>query len=406
MPDTRLDLDAAVRRMLADIRPLTGTDTVAVADALGRVTAHTVTAPVNLPPFAASAMDGYALRAADLEGEPPYTLQVCGTSAAGHPATAATPRGGCLRIFTGAALPDDLDSVVIQEDCDRHGDRITVRQRVQPGEHVRPVGHDVVAGATIVAAGRRLTQFDQGWLTACGLARVEVVVRPRVGVFSTGDELLEPGVAQGPGQIYDANRMTLRALLASLPVEVRDFGIVPDDPVRIRQVLERADAECDLVITSGGVSVGDADRVREVVESLGVLEIWKLNLKPGKPLAYGRLRRAVFFGLPGNPVSTIVTALMAARPAIERLCGATPTAPLSVPARLLVDIAHAPGREEFQRGTLSWEGEELTVTVTGDQSSNRLASFAGANCLIRIHKDQGDVSRGSRVTTLPLHGLL
>jgi molybdopterin molybdotransferase len=406
VPDTRLDLDDAVGRILADTRPVTGVETIAVAAALGRVTAATVTAPINLPPFAASAMDGYALRADELLGDPPYRLTVGATSAAGHPASVGTPPGGCVRIFTGAALPPDLDTVVIQEACERQGNTVTLRKRVQRGDHVRPVGHDVAAGGIIIDAGRRLSPFDQGWLTACGLSQVDVLVRPRIGVFSTGDELLEPGTDQGPGQIYDANRMTLRALLASLPVEVHDFGIVPDEPSVIRQVLEQADARCDLVMTSGGVSVGEADWVRSVVESIGTLDIWKLNLKPGKPLAYGRLRHAVIFGLPGNPVSTIVTALMVARPVIERLCGATPTAPLAVTARLLVNVQHTAGREEFQRGTLRWDNGELTVTVTGDQSSNRLASFADANCLIRITKDQGDVNRGSRVTTLPLRGLL
>ncbi|HEX7034462.1 MAG TPA: gephyrin-like molybdotransferase Glp [Pseudomonadales bacterium] len=406
MNESRLDLDQALDAILADARPASGEERVAVAAALGRVLARSIDAPVSLPPFAASAMDGYALRRGDVDGEPPYRLRLAGTSYAGHPVDAPTPPGSCVRIFTGAPVPADLDTVVIQENCAVEGDRIRIDVRVAAGDNIRPVGHDIAAGQRLLDRGRRLNAFDVGWLAACGIAHVDVHTRPVVGLFSTGDELIDAGTAPRPGQIFDSNRRTLISLLAPLPVAVKDYGIVPDRRERIRDVLEQADAECDVVLTTGGVSVGDADWVKDVVSEIGRLRIWKLNIKPGKPLAYGRLSRAAFFGLPGNPVSTIVTALMLALPAIERVCGTEPSPPLTVPATLRGAIRHQPGREEFQRGRLSAGDDGLQVAATGDQSSNRLASFADANCLIRIPKDCGDVADGSRVRVLPFRGLI
>lgn len=406
MPDTRLDLDQALAALLADTRPLTTTETVSVTGARGRILASDVRAPINLPPFRASAMDGYAVHSRDCQGDAPVRLRLGGTSLAGHPLQSPTPPGHCARIFTGAAVPDDLDAVVIQENCEPQGDEVIVHGAATPGSNVRDVGHDVPEGTRILEAGGRLGPFDVGWLAACGIDRITVAAAPRVGVFSTGDELLEPGTRPGPGQIFDANRVALAALLGNLPVTIADYGIVADDPRAIRQLLERADDECDLVVTSGGVSVGDADWVKRVVEDIGTLGFWRLNLKPGKPVAYGRLSRAAFLGLPGNPVSTIVTALLLVRPVLQRLCGGIPTPPLEIAARLEHPLRHEPGREEFQRGTLRLRDGENWVATTGDQSSNRLGSFAGATCLVRIPKASGNLEAGSPISVLPFEGLL
>ena len=406
MAESRLDLDEALRIILADTRPVPGSELVDLPAALHRVLAEPLDAPISLPPFMASAMDGYALRSSDLHGPPPYRFETAGTSYAGRPADAPTPAGSCVRIFTGAPMPADLDTVAIQEDCRIDGAHVWIDAEVCAGDNVRPPGHDVHRGKRILEAGRRLTPFDLGWLAACGIARVRVGRRPVVGIFSTGDELVDAGTTPGPGQIFDANRLTLSLLLGGLPVHVRDFGIVPDDRAMIRAVLEDADDACDVVVTSGGVSVGDADWVKDVVSEIGHIDLWRLNLKPGKPVAYGRLRKAAFFGLPGNPVSTIVTALMLARPVVERLCGSTPAPPLTVFAALRGALRHQPGREEFQRGALRHGDGGLEVSVTGDQSSNRLASFAEANCLIRIPKECADLHDGSSVATLPFSGLL
>jgi molybdopterin molybdotransferase len=370
------------------------------------VLAAGLTAPVDLPPFAASAMDGYALRSSDLRDAPPFRLQVVGASTAGHPWTGPVPAGACIRVFTGAVVPEALDAVVIQENCSVEGGSVVIHTNVAPGDNLRPRGHDVARGDGLLDGGTRLAAHHIAWLAACGFRSVHVYRRPRVAVLSTGDELAEPGRALAPGQIFDANRLALLALLGSLPLEIVDYGIVPDTADAIRRVLDRAGASCDAVITSGGVSVGDTDLVKETVRCTGTLDIWKLNIKPGKPLAVGRTGRAMFFGLPGNPVSTIVTALLVARPALLALAGASPDPAPAFEATLEGTLRHPPGREEFQRGRFGLRNGRLRVRVTGDQSSNRLASFARANCLIRVPAASGDLEDGDVVSILPLEGLL
>lgn len=402
---TSMDLDDALQHVLTRTRQVPGCHPVTLTDAIGRVLAEPVSAPMNLPPFAASAMDGYALRSGDA-GVPNARLSMVGASLAGHPYLTGVPDGGCVRIFTGAALPAQADAVALQENCRLEGDTVIVEHAIRAGENVRPVGHDIRAGAPMLDAGRRLSALDAGWLAASGVTGVVVRERPCIGILSTGDELREPGTQLPPGAIYDANRTILAGLLRALPVQVIDFGIVADQRATIADILEDAGRNCDAVITSGGVSVGDADWVRDVVQQLGTLELWRLNLKPGKPLAYGQLPRAAFFGLPGNPVSAIVTFLLVVRPAIEVMCGCPPSQPPVVPATLTTPVAHQPGREEYQRAFCTFGGDEATVAVTQDQGSNRLASFAAANCLVRIPKDAGNLPAGSRVATLPFRGLL
>jgi molybdopterin molybdotransferase len=377
-----------------------------------RVAAADITSAVNLPPFRSSAMDGIAVAANRLADSPPFDLRIAGESRAGHPLSTTTQlnSGDCVRIFTGAPLPAELDTVIIQEDCEFVAGEPLPRAiaRVQPktGDNVRGVGHDIAAGQQIVASGERLNPFTVGWLSACGESRVRVVRRPRVSIFSTGDELREPGNPLEPGQIYDANRILLRRMLARLPVDVSDLGILPDDPDAIRSALTAAASQSDMMITSAGVSVGEADFVAQLVKEIGVLEVWRLLIKPGKPLAFGRLGDCLFFGLPGNPVSTVVTFLIVARQALLRLCGTTCHRPVEYSATLADKIYHKAGREEFQRGQLKQSSGNLIVHTTGDQGSNRLASFHAADCLIRIDKELGDLSPGTNVPVLPFEGLL
>jgi molybdopterin molybdotransferase len=371
-----------------------------------RIAAMDVLANVSLPPFRSSAMDGYAVCAKHQHGVAPIEIPVSGESFAGHPYAGTVDPGACVRIFTGAAMPDELDTVVIQEDCEVIEGGIRVGVDISRGDNVRMVGHDVVKGEVIVNQGQCLTPFDIGWLAACGHAEVTVTARPKVAIFSTGDELREPGSSLMAGQIYDSNRYLMSALLASLPVEVKDLGALPDDKDATTQALRAAAQQADILITSGGVSVGDADYVTTVLQEIGELEIWRLNIKPGKPLAYGRVGDCRFFGLPGNPVSTIVTFLLIASPAIMRMCGANHQEPATQSAILSEAIQHRPGREEYQRGNVTNHEDGTTVQVTGDQSSNRLASFSSANCLIRIPKDSGDLAAGTKVSVLPFFGLI
>ncbi len=401
-----IDLNEAVDRIVAGIAPIGRTEVVDLSSANGRVAAQDVDASVSLPPFPSSAMDGYALRSADVAANPPYELEIIGQSLAGHPFPSSPADGEAIRIFTGAAMPPGTDTVVVQEDCAATGDRVRIDKAVNPGDNVRDEGHDVRQGDPIVKSGQQLNPFSIGWLAASGHGSIKVRARPRVAVFSTGDELRDPGSALEPGQIYESNRPMLRALLEPMPVEVVDLGRIADDPDKTLQAMQAASVQAEAMITTGGVSVGEADFVADAVASLGSLEIWRMNIKPGKPFAFGRVGGCLFFGLPGNPVSAAITYLMVARPALARLCGAeSSSAPIAL-ARLSDPISHKPGREEFQRGRMWVSESETKVSVTGDQSSNRLATFNQANCLIRIPKETGALKPGDEVEVLPLFGLV
>jgi molybdopterin molybdotransferase len=404
-----LDIEDAVDLLLKGISPLVDDiATVAIRDAIGRVTSDDIRATVDVPPFANSAMDGYAVCSTDtiFQTDSPAALTIAGTSFAGNPFEGPLPENASIRIFTGAEMPQRADAVIIQEEATSEAGAVRFETLPLAGQNVRSRGHDVLADEVMFTAGRRLSAFDIAWLSACGHPQVSVLRRPRVAVFSTGDELIEPGNTLRPGQIFDSNRLVLELLMNSNEVEVLDLGIIKDDESSIIKALKAAQNDADLVLTSGGVSVGDADYVRTAIEKTGAIDFWKLKLKPGKPLAFGRTGGVPFFGLPGNPVSTIVTFLLIVKPALEKLAGTVPKPLLKIPASLGSPIAHKPGRAEFQRGELIDKGGELTVTPTGDQSSNRLSTFRDANCLIWIPVDAGNLERGSVVKVLPFGGLI
>ena len=397
-----LDLDAALRRILDEVPAPTASERVDIAQALGRVAAEDCLAATDLPPFPASAMDGYAFRwRSDLGGR-----RVVGASLAGHPFTGVVGKAEAVRITTGAALPADCDTVAVQEDCRVADGVLQVQQPVRRADNVRQTAQDLKRGAVVAERGRRLSPFDIGALAAAGVAAVSVFARPRIAVFSSGDELQQPGTALAYGNIYDSNRYAVASLVSQLPVETVNLGVLPDAEDAIAEALRQASGDCRMILTSGGVSVGEADLVKAAIESLGHLRFWRLNLKPGKPLAFGRIGDALLLGLPGNPVSSIVTYLLLARPAIEALCGMRPQPPLRVHCELTEAVRHKPGREEYQRGVLSTRDGPARVCATGDQSSNRMSTFAAANCLIRIPKTAGDLAPGSAVDALPFWGLL
>ena len=397
-----LDLDAARQRILAEIPAPQAAERVPLDQALGRVAAEDCRARTDLPPFNASAMDGYAFR-----WRPGLTrLRVVGASLAGHPFNGTVADGAAVRITTGAALPSDCDTVVIQEDCALSGTALRLNSVPSRGGNVRLQGHDLREGNTVAARGRRLNAFDIGTLAAAGIDAAGVFARPGIAVFSSGDELQRPGTPLTQGNIYDSNRYAVAGMLSQLPVAVRNLGVLADDADAIANALTQASTECALILTSGGVSVGDADLVKTTLERLGELGFWRLNLKPGKPLAFGRIGQARLMGLPGNPVSTIVTYLLLAKPAVEALCGMVPQQPLTLRCRLTQAVRHKPGREEYLRGTAATAQGTAEVTPTGDQSSNRMSTFAAANCLIRIPKGEGDLAAGAWVEVLPFTGLV
>ncbi len=405
-----MDLEEALERLFAALPVTCASHTLGLDQAHGRVLSAPVTAPVDLPPFNASAMDGYAVRSADFQRQPQQPLRCIGESLAGHPFGGEVTAGTCVRVFTGSKVPTGADQVLLQEEVAHIDDGHVTFTPHQPSEpYVRPIGHDVHAGTQLADRGDRLHAFTLGALAAAGVDQVSVYTLPKVGVFSTGDELVDPGTppaALAEGQIYDSNRFTVLNLLRNTPCETIDLGRLADDPETVRQAFASASEQCDLLITSGGVSVGEADFITATIEELGELNFWRLNLKPGKPLAFGRIGKCHVFGLPGNPVSTIVTLLLLARPAICHCAGARPTTPMRLPAKLTGTLRHQPGRVEYQRGIARETADGLSVEVTGDQSSNRLSTFQGANCLIEVPKQAGDLHTGEAIRILPLADLL
>lgn len=404
-----LDVDAAVGRLRALLRPLAereqaSSEQVKLADACGRIVAEAIFAPVDLPPFDASAMDGYAVASAGLDHTADKNWQVIDESLAGHPARKAVSSTSAIRIFTGAVMPDGADAVVLQEDVVRRGDQVASAEPIRPAQHVRHRGHDVRSGGLLCATGRKLSVYDLSWLAACGIDLVRVRRQVRVAVFSTGDELADRGTPLEAGQIYDSNRFAVSTLLREKAATSIDLGCLPDDPSAIRNALLEAARVADLIVTSGGVSVGDADFVKDVVAEIGSIDFWRIALKPGKPLAVGRVGDAVFFGLPGNPVSTIVTYLLFVAPAVDLLAGAVVQSPFVLRAQIGHGVRHAVGRREYMRGLAVATKRGLAVTITGDQGSNRLATFANANCLVVIDENVGSLDAGDDVGVILLSG--
>ncbi|RMG56176.1 MAG: molybdopterin molybdenumtransferase MoeA [Gammaproteobacteria bacterium] len=401
----QLTVEQALERILETVAPVSGRERLHLRQALDRVLLEPVVATFDVPPHRNSAMDGYALRAADL-GTDGTRLRVVGRSMAGAPFEGRVGAGEAVRIMTGAVVPEGADTVVMQEQTEREGDEVVIRGNHREGANIRHPGEDMRAGSTVLEAGRQLNAADVGLLASLGIAEVTVYRRPRVAFFSTGDELRGIGEPLGEGDIYDSNRYTLDALLARLPVERLDMGVIPDDLEAVRKAFREAAAVADLVLTTGGVSVGEADYIKTVLEELGQIGFWRIAMKPGKPLAFGNLGQAHFFGLPGNPVSTMATFVLFVRPALQRMMGRSPEAPLRLRARVLNDLRKSPGRKDHQRGILRQEGGELVVETTGLQGSHVLSSMSRANCFIVLPRGSGPVASGEEVEVLPFFGLL
>ena len=403
-----LTVDDARRRIDALIRPVVPHERAALRASLGRVLAEPVVATVDVPPHPNSAMDGYAARSADIpsEGES-RALRLIGHSLAGAPFSGQVGPGECVRILTGAVVPAGADAVIIQEVVEPAGDSVRVPGGVRAGDNVRYPGQDVRAGDAVLATGVRLHPAHLGVLASVGVVEVTVHRRPKVAFFSTGDELRGAGEALGPGQIFDSNRYTLFGMLRRIGVDALDLGVVRDRREDVRRAIEGAAAVADAIVTSGGVSVGDTDYVRETLAEIGQVDFWRIAMKPGKPLAVGRVGAASFFGLPGNPVSAMVTFYQFVQPALRRLAGELDVAPLHVRARCEVRLVKQPGRLEFQRGILrSDAGGNLGVTTAGLQDSHVLSAMARANCFIILPLESAGVEPGDTVVVQPFEGLV
>jgi molybdopterin molybdotransferase len=380
--EARTTILSAAQSLVAE-KPLHKTETVSLLESCGRILVHDVIATVNVPPCDNSAMDGYAVRSADCAAG--VCIPVAGTIYAGampellQPATAQ-------RIFTGAPVPQGADAVVIQEDVALDGEAILINAdvAVNAGENIRRAGEDIAVGDILFSAGHRLRAQDIGLLASIGIDRVHVTAPLRVGLLCTGDELLEPGDAPQAGKIYNSNRYLLSALLRDLGCEVIDAGIVKDDLAATEIALQKLSAAADVVISTGGVSVGDADYVKQAVLSQGKLDVWKIAVKPGKPLAFGVVGSAPFFGLPGNPVSAFVTFMLFVRPFLQTLQGSTVQDLRQIPVRAGFDWPRAGKREEYLRVMLQQEGDGLIARALPNQGSGVLSSVCRADALLRV----------------------
>ena len=399
-----LPVDVALARIAEAITPISDIEWVPVRGALSRILAEDVISPVDVPNHTNSAMDGYALAASDLLAA---DLKVIGTAWAGSAYAGPVGSGECVRIMTGAVIPDRCDTVVMQEQAERIDDRIRLAAGQKSGQHVRRAGEDLAAGEVALVRGRCLLPSDLGMVASLGIGELAVLRKPRIAFFSNGDELRSIGETLALGDVYDSNRYTLHGMLTRLGVEFIDLGVIPDDRDRIRETFLRAAAIADVVITSAGASVGDADYVKEVLDEIGEVNFWKLAMKPGRPLSFGKIDHAHFFGLPGNPVSVMVTFYQFVLPALRQLMGEENWIPLRFPARTLNRLKKRPGRTEFQRGYLVQDDSgDLTVHSTGDQGSGILSSMSQANCFIVLDIDSDGAQVGEMVTVEPFAGLV
>ncbi len=392
------------------LTPVTATERVHVRAALDRVLAEDVVSPVAVPGHDNSAMDGWAVRFADLAADGETTLPRIGESFAGKPFAGTLAPGTAVRIFTGGVMPPGADTVVMQERATEidGGVRIAAGAVTKAGQNRRFAGEDVRQGQVVFRRGQPVRPAELGMIASLGVNEVTVYRRLRVAFFSTGDELKSIGTPLAAGEIYDSNRYTLYGMLVRLGCEIVDMGVVPDVPEALEHAFATAAANADVVITSGGVSVGEADFVKQLMDKLGEVLFWKIAMKPGRPLAYGRIGAAHFFGLPGNPVSVMVTFYQFVRDALLVLQGRADVAPVpTFRATLATPIRKAPGRTEFQRGILTpAAGGGYEVRTTGDQGSGILSSMSQANCFIVLGTDTGNVAAGEAVDVQLLEGLL
>lgn len=397
------DVVATTCALVADLRAdPSNHETVDIGDLTGRVLAQPVISPISVPPHDNSAMDGYAFAYGDWDGERPLRLTVAGQRLAGDTGLAEAPveAGACVHIMTGAVMPAGADTVVPTELCTREGDTVVINGGgLRAGDNRRFAGEDLQAGGVAVPAGQVMHAAAVGLLASLGINSAVVVRRPRVAYFSTGSEILSFGDAPRSGAVYDSNRWVMLSLLRSWGATPIDMGVIPDDPAQLAAAFTQAAAQADMIISSGGVSVGEADHTKAMMRQLGDVTFWRVAMRPGRPMAVGRVNGCPVFGLPGNPVAVMVTFLAFVRPALQTLAGAEPTPlPMAV-ARSIEKIRKRPGRTEYQRGVASFDADgSLTVSVLPNQGSGVLSGMVRANCLVVLSHEQPTVEVGDAVT--------
>ncbi|MDP2369400.1 gephyrin-like molybdotransferase Glp [Rhodoferax sp.] len=403
-----LPADAVLAFLAKLVEPVHESEVVGVFDALGRVLAQDVVSPISVPPHDNSAMDGFAFDGGQLQANQPLALQVVGTALAGKAWLGTVSASQCVKIMTGAVMPVGLDTVVPQELAQVSDSHISIApDLIQRGDNRRMLGEDLLQGHSALQKGELLTPAALGLLASLGIASVPVLRRLRVAYFSTGDEILSLGEAPREGAVFDSNRYTVFGLLTRLGVQVIDLGVVPDDPARLEAAFAQAADQADAIITSGGVSVGEADYTKTIMKKLGDVAFWKIAMRPGRPMAVGRIGKAILFGLPGNPVAVMVTFLAFVRPALLQMMGCRAAATPLLRARSLEPIRKKPGRTEYQRGIVRGGADGcLQVATTGNQGSGVLRSMVQANGLIVLHHAQGNVAVGDEVDVMMFDGVI
>lgn len=395
-----MPIQDAIQNMLKQVNLVSESETIELEEAYGRVLAEDVVSSINVPPSDNSAMDGYAMRAEDFVNT--STLALAGTALAGQPYPHAVLAGQCVRIMTGAIIPEGANAVVMQENTERVEQSVMFKQTPESGNSIRRAGEDIQQGQVVVAKGHKLNAALLALIASVGVAEISVVRKIKVGLIATGDELTSPGEPLVPGAIYESNRYALKAMLSGFAVDLFDFGIVKDDKSSLTDVFSQAGQHCDLVLSCGGVSVGDADYVKEVLDELGSINFWKVAIKPGKPFAFGQLYNALFCGLPGNPVSSYVTFEQLVTPVLTHLSGQVVTATHYFMAKAACEIRKRPGRADYQRGIFYRDqAGELWVKPNGKQGSGIMSSIAHANCYMLLAQDSGNIQQGETIKIQP-----
>ena len=401
-----LSVEDAIQRIHDLVEPVSESQTLALMDALHHVLAEDVISPIDVPPYMNSAMDGYAVKGSELPQQGEAEFKVIGTSFAGTPFDGVVNNGEAIRIMTGAKMPDGADTVIMQEHVVREDDTIRIIAGHCSGQNVRHAGEDVTVGKAVLGPGKYLGPAELGLLASLGIPEVCVKRKIKVAFFSTGDELRPVGEKLQEGQIYDSNRYSLFGMLTELGVEVIDLGVIRDDPKEVEAAFIKASSMADAVFTSGGVSVGDADYVKQTLDKIGQVDFWRIRMKPGKPLACGKINNAIFFGLPGNPVSVMATFYIFALPALKRLMGQSDVRQVTFKIPCKSGLKKHPGRTDFQRGTMYRDDNgEMVVDGAGMQASHILSGMSKANCFIILPAESGNIDAGELVEVLPFEGM-
>ena len=400
--------DRALDEIFDAISPIAEYETIPIRDGLNRILADNIKSNINVPSARNSAMDGYAINKKDIPNKNTNRLKIIGKSLAGNPFNKSIKKGECVRIMTGAVMPSGADTVVIQEhvSLSNSNTEIIIDNDTQPEANVRQAGEDISKDSKVLFKGKNLAPADIGLLASLGLPKIPVIRKLKVAFFSTGDELRSIGEKLIDGEVYDSNRYTLHAMLSRLNVEIIDMGVIKDNKKLLSNAFNEAEEKADLLITSGGVSVGEADYVKDVLENKGNINFWKVAIKPGRPLTFGNLGNTIFFGLPGNPVSVMVTFYQFVQPAIKKLSGDISNLPLTLKVLSTSKLKKKPGRVEFQRGIIEKDNNKITVRKTGSQGSGILSSMSDANCFIVLPLDSEGVEPGDLVDVQIFNGLI